>query len=76
MFEPTMQDIMAAKALSKSARLIFMDAMMVQAAAQSGCRVLWTENLENGRIVKGVEIRNPFLDDTIRAAFQKASSPS
>ena len=31
------------------------------AAAESGCDVLWTEDLNDGQVLRGVRIRNPFL---------------
>lgn len=38
----------------------FYDALIVAAAAIGRCRVLWSEDLQHGRVVRGVEIRNPF----------------
>jgi len=40
--------------------LSFGDALIVQAAAASGCRKLWTEGMESGRTIAGVKIENPF----------------
>jgi predicted nucleic acid-binding protein len=59
-FEPTAMDVLAAIELSKQAQLKFWDAMILHAAAESGCGVLWTEDLNDGQIVRGVQIRNPF----------------
>jgi len=39
----------------------FYDALIVSSAQASGCRVLLTEDLQHGRTVRGVELRNPFL---------------
>ncbi len=39
----------------------FYDALIVASAATGRCPVLWSEDLQHGRIVRGVEIRNPFL---------------
>jgi predicted nucleic acid-binding protein len=36
------------------------DAIMLVGAAQAGCRVLLSEDMQNGFIWRGVEIRNPF----------------
>ncbi len=36
------------------------DALIVQAAMSSGCRRLWSEDLQAGRIVGGLTIANPF----------------
>lgn len=38
------------------------DAVMLAAAAQAGCRVLLSEDMQDGFIWRGVEIRNPFAD--------------
>lgn len=38
----------------------FYDSLIVASAAAAGCTLLWTEDLQNGRMVHGVEIRNPF----------------
>jgi predicted nucleic acid-binding protein len=59
-FAPSANDVLAAIALHKQAKVNFWDAMVVEAAAQSGCEVLWTEDLTDGQLVRGVRIRNPF----------------
>jgi predicted nucleic acid-binding protein len=38
----------------------FYDSLIVSAAAAARCRILFTEDLQAGRVVRGVEIRNPF----------------
>jgi predicted nucleic acid-binding protein len=59
-FTPTANDVLAAIALQKQAQLQFWDAMVVEAAAELGCDVLWTEDLNDGQRLRGVHIRNPF----------------
>lgn len=59
-FAPTAEDVLGAIALQKATALSFWDAMIVQAAAESGCDVLWTEDLQDGQVLRGVRIRNPF----------------
>lgn len=54
-------DVLAASELAEQSQLSFWDAMTVRSAAQSGCRVLWTEDLNSGQRIAGVEIRNPFV---------------
>lgn len=44
--------------------LSFWDALVVVAAAQAGARRLYTEDLQHGRTMLGVEIVNPFLPDS------------
>lgn len=36
------------------------DAMIVRSAAALGCTVLWSEDLNVGQMIAGIEIRNPF----------------
>jgi predicted nucleic acid-binding protein len=38
----------------------FGDAMIVHAAAESGCDVLWTEDLGDGQLLRNVRVRDPF----------------
>jgi len=38
----------------------FYDALIVNSAIAGRCDVLLTEDLQHGRVVRGVEIRNPF----------------
>ena len=59
-FSPTVDDVLAAINLQRHSRLSFWDAMVVQAAAESGCDTLWTEDLNDGQAIRGVRIRNPF----------------
>jgi predicted nucleic acid-binding protein len=46
----------------KQARLNFWDAMIVRAADESGCDVLWTEDMADGQLVQGVRVRDPFAE--------------
>jgi predicted nucleic acid-binding protein len=59
-FSPTADDVLAAVGLHAEAKIGFWDAMIVLAAAESACDVLWTEDLNDGQVVRGVLIRNPF----------------
>lgn len=59
-FSPTAEDVLAAIALHRQARIGFWDAMVVQAAAELACDVLWTEDLSDGQLVRGVRVRDPF----------------
>lgn len=38
----------------------FYDALIVSSAIMAGCTVLLTEDLQDGRVLRGLEIRNPF----------------
>jgi predicted nucleic acid-binding protein len=59
-FAPSADDVLAAIGLHVQAKIGFWDAMIVLAAAESGCDVLWTEDLSDGQMLRGVRIRNPF----------------
>jgi predicted nucleic acid-binding protein len=63
-FAPTAGDVLDAIALHVDAKIGFWDAMVVLAAAESGCGVLWTEDLTDSQLLRGVRIRNPFADLT------------
>jgi len=48
--------------LAERYSLSIYDAMIVAAALESGCDVLWSENMQDGQIIEGrLRIRNPFL---------------
>jgi predicted nucleic acid-binding protein len=46
--------------LARLHRLSFWDALIVQAALDSRCRVLYSEDLQSGRRIRGLRIENPF----------------
>ena len=37
------------------------DALIVEAAAIAGCELVFTEDLNLGQLIRGVQIENPFL---------------
>lgn len=57
---PSAHDVLAAAALARDAQLSFWDAMIIRSAAALSCRVLWSEDLNEGQQIEGVTIRNPF----------------
>ena len=59
-FAPGADDVLAAIAIQQQSSLSFWDAMIVRAAAEAQCDVLWTEDLSDGQSIRGVHIRNPF----------------
>jgi predicted nucleic acid-binding protein len=59
-FAPTADDVLAAIELHTRASIGFWDAMIVVAAAESGCDVLWTEDLNDSQLLCGVRVRSPF----------------
>jgi predicted nucleic acid-binding protein len=59
-FAPTAADVLAAIALQRKTKFSFWDAMILHAAAESGCAVCWTEDLRDGQVVRGVLVKDPF----------------
>lgn len=47
--------------LAREHRLVFYDALIVAAASRANCAVLFTENMQDGRRMGTLTIRNPFL---------------
>jgi predicted nucleic acid-binding protein len=74
-FAPTADDVLAAIALHTQAKVSFRDAMVVQAAAESGCDTLWTEDLNDGHVLRGVRIRDPFAADAIARQRKQPKRP-
>jgi predicted nucleic acid-binding protein len=46
--------------LSASAKLSFWDSLVIVAAARSGAKRLYTEDLQDGQTILGIEVVNPF----------------
>lgn len=57
---PLAHDVVAASEMAEEHRLSFWDAMILRSASELGCARLWTEDLNAGQRVQGVEIVNPF----------------
>jgi predicted nucleic acid-binding protein len=62
-FAPTVLDVLGAIAIQKQSKLNFRDAMVLHAATESGCHVLWTEDLNHGQVIRGVRVRDPFATE-------------
>ena len=58
---PEVADILAAIDLHRLHGFSFWDGLVVRAAKQAGCRVIFTEDMQNAREINGVRIVNPFL---------------
>lgn len=50
-----------ALALAREHHFSIYDGLIVAAAHSANCSVLWTEDMQNGRQIGSVTIRNPFL---------------
>jgi len=57
---PELADILAAIDLHRLHGFSFWDALVVRAAKQAGCSVLFSEDLQQQREIDGVRIVNPF----------------
>ena len=53
-------DLLAAIDLHRLHQLSIWDALIVRAAVVSGCRTLYTEDLQHGRRFEGVQVIDPF----------------
>lgn len=59
--ETSAEVMLAAADLATDHRLGIWDAVIVSAAAEAGCRLLLSEDLQDGFTWKGVTVTNPFL---------------
>ncbi|HEY0311712.1 MAG TPA: hypothetical protein VGC56_04380 [Allosphingosinicella sp.] len=41
-------------------RFSFWDCMILAAARAQGCDIVWSEDMQDGRIVEGMRVGNPF----------------
>ena len=57
---PDVDDVLAAIDLHRLHQVSFWDALVVRAAKEGGCSVLYSEDLQDGRSFDGVRIVNPF----------------
>jgi predicted nucleic acid-binding protein len=58
---PDVGDILAAIDLHRLHGFSFWDALVLRSAKQSGCRILFSEDMQRAREIDGVHIVNPFL---------------
>ena len=58
---PEAADILAAIDLHRLHGFSFWDALVLRAAKQAGCRVVFSEDMQAAREIDGVHIVNPFL---------------
>ena len=55
--------VRSAVELSVDGKFSFWDALIIVAAARSGAKRLYTEDLKHGQVTLGVEVVNPFRDE-------------
>jgi predicted nucleic acid-binding protein len=53
-----------ALALARDDGFAFYDALIVAAAIEAGCDILYSEDMQHGRSVGGLTIVNPFIEST------------
>jgi predicted nucleic acid-binding protein len=51
----------AARALAETTQLSFYDALIVASAIEAGCSTLYSEDMQHGRTIGNLTIRNPFI---------------
>jgi len=54
----------------------FYDSLIIASAAAGKCRVVISEDLQSGRVVQGVEIRNPFSPGVLKKGTGDEETPS
>jgi predicted nucleic acid-binding protein len=57
---PDVADILAAIDLHRLHRFSFWDALLLRAAKEAGCSVLFSEDMQDTREIDGLQIVNPF----------------
>ena len=62
---PSAAEVIMATTLMDTTSISFWDAMMVTSALELDCRVVWSEDLNAGQKINGLEIHNPFAYSTL-----------
>jgi len=57
---PTHADLLRAARLQRRYKTSWWDALIINSATESGCRILWSEELADRRQYGGLTVRNPF----------------
>jgi predicted nucleic acid-binding protein len=57
---PTAVDVVEAARIAERNTISFWDAMVVRSASVLRCGTLWTEDLNDGQLIEGVRVANPF----------------
>ena len=58
----TLELHIAARSLAEDHRLSFYDSLIVAAAIEAGCDILYSEDMQHGRVIGGLTIQNPFFE--------------
>lgn len=57
---PALDDVLAAIDLHRLHKFSFWDALIVRSAVRGSCKRLYSEDMQPGRRIEGIEIVNPF----------------
>ena len=57
---PAADDVLVAIGIHQLAGISFFDSMIVHSAAEMGCNLLYSEDLNPGQEYSGVRVENPF----------------
>jgi predicted nucleic acid-binding protein len=57
---PAADDVLGAVGIHQRAGISFWDSMIVRSAAEMGCKVIYSEDLNPGQDYSGVRLENPF----------------
>ena len=71
------RDVQSATALARQRDMSLWDALIVVSALKCDADVLWTEDLQHGASFGGLQVRNPFVDESpARAPESGPSGPA
>jgi predicted nucleic acid-binding protein len=57
---PAADDVLAAIRIQQSTGISLWDSMIVRSAAEFGCQLIYSEDLNHGQLYEGVRAENPF----------------
>ena len=60
--EPSLALLTAALKIKADVGYSFYDSLIVAAASQAGCHILYSEDMQHGQLVSGLRILNPFIN--------------
>jgi predicted nucleic acid-binding protein len=59
-YAPTVEDVSVAVGFSIRQTISVWDSLIIRSALQSGCDILWSEDLQDGRRFGSLRVQNPF----------------
>ena len=57
---PAAEDVLGAIDLQRHYQISFWDAMVIHSANCLGCKIIWSEDLNNGQMYNDLMVKNPF----------------